>query len=162
MFMNLTAAKLQELLEADGAATVCPTGSGELKMLTPYISDWSERHAAYAAGLGTFGLSKGLITAKGVAGRYGSVITDAEFPVTPRPYTDPFEYCILCGACGVRCPGKAIDVTKGCALGKDQKLCEAYVGSGITPPHGPNQRVRYGCGKCQTAVPCECGIPGRK
>lgn len=24
------------------------------------------------------------------------------------------------------------------------------------------ERVRYGCGKCQTAVPCESGIPGRK
>ena len=30
-----------------------------------YASTWSERHAAYAAGLGTFGLSDGLITAAG-------------------------------------------------------------------------------------------------
>lgn len=29
-------------------------------------SNWSERHAAYVCGLGTFGLSKGLITDKGM------------------------------------------------------------------------------------------------
>jgi hypothetical protein len=32
-----------------------------------YASSWSERHAAHAAGLGTFGLCDGLITAKGKA-----------------------------------------------------------------------------------------------
>ncbi|MFH0824461.1 MAG: epoxyqueuosine reductase, partial [Pseudomonadota bacterium] len=30
-----------------------------------YSSNWSERHAAYASGLGTFGLCDGLITTKG-------------------------------------------------------------------------------------------------
>ena len=32
-----------------------------------YASNWSQRHVAYAAGLGTFGLSDGLITERGVA-----------------------------------------------------------------------------------------------
>ena len=39
-----------------------------------YASSWSERHAAHAAGLGTFGLCDGLITAKGKAMRAGSVV----------------------------------------------------------------------------------------
>jgi hypothetical protein len=39
-----------------------------------YASSWSERHAAHAAGLGTFGLCDGLITAKGKAMRVGSVV----------------------------------------------------------------------------------------
>ncbi|RNC65092.1 MAG: epoxyqueuosine reductase, partial [Desulfuromonadales bacterium] len=34
-------------------------------------STWSERHAAYAAGLGTFSLSDGLITGRGIAHRVG-------------------------------------------------------------------------------------------
>jgi len=34
-----------------------------------YASSWSERHAAHAAGLGTFGLCDGLITARGKAMR---------------------------------------------------------------------------------------------
>jgi epoxyqueuosine reductase len=40
-----------------------------------YASSWSERHAAYAAGLGTFGLCDGLITARGKAVRFGSIIS---------------------------------------------------------------------------------------
>ena len=130
-------------------------------MITPYISTWSERHAAYAAGLGTFGLSKGLITKKGMAGRFGSVITSAEFDADIRPYSQPFEYCTMCGACMVKCPAGAIDKAKGCALGKDQLVCGPYVSGSKLPPHGPNQRVRYGCGKCQCGVPCESGIPKR-
>ena len=36
-----------------------------------FSSRWSERHAAYASGLGTFGLCDGLITARGKAVRLG-------------------------------------------------------------------------------------------
>ena len=49
-------------------------------------SSWSERHAAYAAGLGTFSLSDGLITARGIAHRVGSVVCNAPLAATPRPY----------------------------------------------------------------------------
>lgn len=128
-------------------------------MITPYISTWSERHAAYAAGLGTFGLSKGLITKKGMAGRFGSVITNAEFSPSIRSYSSPFEYCIMCGACMEKCPVGAIDKARGYALGKDQLICGPYVGSSKLPPHGPHQRIRYGCGKCQSGVPCESSLP---
>jgi len=62
-------------------------------------SNWSERHAAYVCGLGTFGLSKGLITEKGMAGRFTSLILDAEIAPDERPYTEVYEYCIRCGAC---------------------------------------------------------------
>ena len=41
-------------------------------------SCWSERHTAFVAGLGTFGLSGGLITRHGIAHRLGSVVTDAD------------------------------------------------------------------------------------
>ena len=46
-----------------------------------FTSNWSERHVAYVCGLGTFSLSKGLITERGVSGRFGSVGTDAPLPV---------------------------------------------------------------------------------
>lgn len=159
LFVNRVTDYIQELLEKNGYETVSPTTSGNLRMISPYISTWSERHAAYAAGLGTFSLSKGLITEKGMAGRFGSVITNAEFAPDTRPYGTPFEYCNMCGACMRRCPVSAIDKEKGCALGKDQILCGPYVTGSFLPPHGPNQRVRYGCGKCQTGVPCESRIP---
>ena len=154
-FVNELTNYIQELLSKEAQASVCPTTSGKLQMITPYISTWSERHAAYASGLGTFGLSKGLITEKGMAGRFGSVITTQYFEPTVRPYKDPFEYCIMCGACQKRCPAGAIDKGRGCALGKDQNVCGPYVNSSNLPPHGPHAIVRYGCGKCQVAVPCE-------
>ena len=158
-FLNQVTDYIGTLLREQGYAAICPTTDPRFRMLEPYVSNWSERHAAYAAGLGTFGLSKGLITEKGMAGRFGSVITNAEFPVTKRPYASPFEYCIMCGACGRRCPVDAIDAAKGCAAGKDHTVCEPHVSGSRLPPHGPKQIVRYGCGKCQTGVPCEHGIP---
>lgn len=111
-----------------------------------YTSNWSERHVAYAAGLGTFGLSKNLITKKGVAGRYISVISSASFDSLERSYSDTYEYCIRCGACAKNCPVKAISLEKG----KIHHLCSAFVDK-THEKHKP----RYGCGKCQVAVPCE-------
>ena len=160
--INELTAYVEELLSKNGYRAVCPAASEGFKQLGPYKSNWSERHAAYAAGLGTFGLSRGLITKKGIAGRFGSVITDAEFPPTVREYDSPFEYCIMCGACMRRCPAGAIDIKKGCASGKDQTVCGPYVMGSFLPPHGEKGIVRYGCGKCQTGVPCESGIPRRK
>lgn len=128
-------------------------------MIEPFKSNWSERHAAYAAGLGTFGLSKGLITKKGMAGRIGSLITDAYFEPTVREYKDPFEYCTRCGACQNRCPGQAIDITRGMALAKDQIKCVSHISNSTKKPFGVNKRVRYGCGKCQVSLPCSDAIP---
>ena len=58
-------------------------------------SNWSERHVAFGAELGTFGLHKGLISEKGCAGRYGSVANT--YPLTPtlRKYSHPYEYCLF-------------------------------------------------------------------
>ena len=162
IFLDKITDYIQSILEDEGFETICPTTSGKLRKITPYISTWSERHAAYAAGLGTFGLSKGLITQKGMAGRFGSVITNAEFNADIRPYSKPFEYCIMCGACMMKCPVGAIDKARGCALGKDQLICGPYVLGSYLPPHGSNKRIRYGCGKCQSGVPCESSIPLKK
>ena len=153
---------LCELLQEAGFWAVAPSLSPEFRMASPFNSNWSERHVAFAAGLGTFGLSKGIITAKGMAGRLGSVVTDAPMAPTPRPYTSPFEYCAMCGACARRCPAGAIDASRGCALGKDQLVCGPYVKGSYLAPHGPEGIVRYGCGKCQVGVPCEHGIPKRR
>ncbi len=123
--------------------------------ITPdtFGSRWSERHVAWLCGLGTFGLSKGLITERGMAGRFTSVIVTAPLEADPRPYTELYEYCIACGACARRCPVGAIDPEKG----KDHKKCSAYLKkSGVI--HYP----RYGCGLCQTNVPCERCNPSRK
>jgi epoxyqueuosine reductase QueG len=115
-----------------------------------YTSNWSERHVAYVCGLGTFGLSRGLITAKGVAGRFGSVLTSAVFDKDRRPYSRYDEYCTRCGACARNCPAGAISLEGG----KRHPPCAAFVDSTME-----KCRPRYGCGKCQVRVPCENGIP---
>ena len=119
--------------------------------LPRYASRWSERHAAFIAGLGTFGLSRGLITRKGMAGRLGSVITDAPFDPDPREYTDIHEYCTRCGACIKNCPVDAISFEHG----KDNTICASFIDKILEAEGG----TYYGCGKCQCGVPCETQIP---
>ena len=117
-----------------------------------FESSWSERHAAYASGLGTFCLSRGLISEKGVAGRYGSVIVSGSMEPDQRPYAGVYDYCIMCGACIERCPVGAISLR----YGKNHLKCKQWMD--VT---GKRYDPRYGCGKCQTGVPCEDRIPGR-
>ena len=112
-------------------------------------SNWSERHVAYIAGLGTFSLNCSLITKSGSAGRLGSVIVSAPLESTPRYYTTKDENCTKCGACIKRCPPVAISED-----GKDHGICSDYLDKVLAQFH-----PRYGCGKCQTAVPCEARIP---
>lgn len=119
-----------------------------------YSSNWSERHAAFACGLGTFGMSRGLITAKGVAGRFGSVIVSTALEADERPYRDIYEYCIRCGACAAKCPPHAFPASGG---PKDHQICEPHMihTAQVLKP-------RYGCGLCQVGVPCQDRIPGKR
>ena len=117
-----------------------------------YTSNWSERHVAYVCGLGTFGLSKGLITKKGIAGRFCSVITDLSVPYDTREYKDIYEYCIMCGKCAENCPANAISLENG----KDHRKCHQFL-----LKTAEKFKPRVGCGKCQVAVPCENKIPKR-
>jgi epoxyqueuosine reductase len=117
-----------------------------------FTSNWSERHAAFVCGLGTFGLSRGLITEKGISGRFGSIITELYLAPDKRNYTDIYEYCSMCGSCAKNCPVNAISVENG----KDHLICSRFLDR-TKVKYAP----RYGCGKCQTGVPCEAGIPPR-
>jgi epoxyqueuosine reductase QueG len=151
--------RLQEALRGAGHEAVVPALDGRFwsKSLGPenggplYTSNWSERHAAYACGLGTFSLSRGLITKKGVAGRFGSLITSLRIAETGRPYTGLYDYCTRCEACLRNCPVGAISREKG----KDHVACSQFLGR-VKAENSPY----YGCGKCQTATPCESGLPG--
>jgi epoxyqueuosine reductase QueG len=124
-----------------------------------YASSWSERHAAHAAGLGTFGLCDGLITAKGKAMRVGSVVARVSIPPTPRPYSDHRAYCLFfakgtCGKCIDRCPVRAIS-----ANGHDKEKCRQHLARSREHVKRTYKFEGYGCGLCQAGVPCEAGIP---
>ena len=125
-----------------------------------WSSHWSERHTAFVAGLGTFGLSAGLITEAGIAMRVGSVITDMEIPATPRAYgDDTLGWCTRCGACIRRCPAHAIGKD---LASRDKDACANYIMQQVEPlrasVYGWKERA-LGCGLCQTGVPCEFSRP---
>jgi epoxyqueuosine reductase QueG len=124
-----------------------------------YASTWSERHAAHAAGLGTFGLCDGLITAKGKAMRVGSVVAKLSLEATPRPYSDHRAYCLFfdngtCGKCIDRCPVRAIT-----EAGHDKEKCRQHLARSREYVKKTYKFEGYGCGLCQVGVPCEAGIP---
>lgn len=129
-------------------------------------SNWSQRHAAYAAGLGTFSLSDGFITPRGIAMRVGSVVVDMALPPTPRLYENHLANCLFyrdgsCRDCIKRCPAGAIT-----EKGHDKIKCRSYIDNvmpGIMKEQGRDKdyvmKPTPGCGMCQTDVPCESRIP---
>jgi epoxyqueuosine reductase len=151
-----------DYLRSEGFEAVAPMREPQYIVdVIHYTTNWTERHAAHICGLGTFGMHGSLITEKGAAGRFGSVITTAEFPVTPRPYNGPFDYCIQCGACAKHCPAGAINTAASMGHTKSHPKCAAFLGDVMQqPPRGKSMRKRYGCGKCLVGVPCTGKKPG--
>jgi epoxyqueuosine reductase QueG len=110
---------------------------------------WSTRHVAYAAGLGTFGVHRHIITAKGCCGAMVTLLLDCALEPTPRPYSDPYEYCTHCGACTRRCPVEAISLEHL----RNLKKCSEHSGRLF------KEFKKGNCGKCMVGVPCEDRIP---
>lgn len=159
--------RVVEILGNSGVQAVAPVlapfWSWEISERYGIISNWSERHAAFVSGLGTFGLCDGLITPVGKAMRCGSVVARIALQPSVRPYTDHHEYCLYftrgtCGKCIERCPAGAIT-----ADGHDKMKCYNYLHQITTPYVKDHFDIQIDvCGLCQTAVPCESGIPPRK
>jgi epoxyqueuosine reductase len=155
---------LEGMLQGAGYRTLAPSRSSLWALAQSerfgLCSNWSERHAAYASGLGTFGLCDGLITSVGKAMRCGSVVARVDIPPTKRPYSDPHAYCLffskgICCACIMRCPAGAISLK-----GHDKEKCKAYINNATLPYNNSRFGLQtYACGLCQTKVPCESGIP---
>jgi hypothetical protein len=165
-FNSLLRRHVAETLCALGCEAVAPhlSPAWSRKDSERYVfsSTWSERHAAYAAGLGTFGLCDGLITPVGKAMRVGSVVARIAVPPTSRQYTNHRAYCSFfadgsCGECIGRCPVGAIT-----QAGHDKLKCSAHVSSTAAFVRERYGFEGYGCGLCQTGVPCESGIPAAK
>ena len=154
-FLNVVRRGLSRFFEEHGGQANAPN-------IDPrYDSDgwlpfWSERHVAFAAGVGTFGLQQALITERGAYGRVCSVITTLKLKPTIRPYTEAYGYCLYafdgsCSACAGRCPTGAVNVA-----GKEVALCSK---------HGNSEHFKewgYGsCGHCSTFIPCSRAIPAK-
>jgi epoxyqueuosine reductase len=157
------------LLEDLGYYAIAPEQEPwfEIKREGPWApaSRWSQRHIAYAAGLGTFSINDSFITAQGSAGRVGSIVCNLSIPPSPRIARDYRENCLFiregtCGACIKRCPVGAIS-----DKGHDKIKCLAYLMAGMAKKVKDLGRKEkfiggyIGCGFCQTGVPCEGRIP---
>ena len=126
------------------------------------VSLWSQRHFAYAAGLGTFGLNNMLITAQGCCGRYSSVVTDMD---VPHAGPLPEEHCLYkkngsCMKCVEMCPAGALskdgyDRQKCYAICQENALVHNSYGSSYDNGSGEANSVGSEvCGKCVTGAPC--------
>ena len=168
--------KTVRYFESQGYRALAASLSPPFQILTQskppqFYSTWSERHMAFAAGLGSFSLHEGFITEAGCNVRFGSVITDAPLTVTPRKSDEPYANCLFyakgtCRECEKRCPGNAITES-----GHDKLECRKYgvivskemnerLGSLLNPHKRNVAGVRIttsypvGCAFCQFDVPC--------
>jgi epoxyqueuosine reductase len=155
-----------DFLGSLGHVAVAPTLSPSFQYYRDdkagWTSPWSERHVAFACGLGTFSLNDGFISSRGMAIRIGSVVTLLKLTPSERRYRHIRENCLLfrnekCGKCIPRCPAGAIS-----EKGHDKDKCHEYINS--EPLR--TKRLEYGlqnpsssCGLCQTGIPCEFEIP---
>ena len=173
-----------QMIRDDGWAAVSPIAVPEYDAFRSldhvFASTWSERHVAFAAGLGQFGLSAALITPVGSNVRFGSVVTNMPLPVTPRLHDDYRASCLssggeVCGKCIDRCPVGAISEE-----GHDKEKCysmrqavrrrhmDGYVHSlkmipvEIVKSGERKQGYSLGCALCQCGVPCEGTNPFQK
>jgi epoxyqueuosine reductase len=153
------------LLKQRGYKAVAPTNSPYFKhhmhsSKVGFTSNWSERHAAYACGLGTFGFCDGFITPKGKAMRLGTVVTDLVLKPSDKPYPHHHANCLYyfnktCKVCAKRCPSGAIT-----SSGHDKDKCYDFMHNVCRPAKMVEYGVEItGCGLCQTKVPCEFQIP---
>ena len=136
-----------------GANASVPSDAGMIGMDNPR-SRWSQRHVAYLAGHGTFGMNNMLISDAGSVGRYFSIVTDLDLE-PDAPVTE--ERCLgkrdgSCGLCMARCEAGAL-TEAGFDRFKCLRQClvnmERYPGADV-------------CGKCTVELPCSYKIPGKR
>jgi epoxyqueuosine reductase QueG len=113
------------------------------------ISRWSHKSVAVIAGLGNFGLHQMVITDAGCAGRFGSLVVDADLLAATAP---PCERCLYfydgsCLECVQACPAGALDTNepldKQACYRRLLDVAAAYEDLGLADA----------CGKCATG-PC--------
>lgn len=166
LFINSFVQYLENYLNGRGFRTISPHRSEWFKTHrdgSGISSNWSERHIAYAAGLGTFSINDAFITEKGIAVKLISVVTELKLTPDVRTVKHHTENCLLCskgicGACMSRCPVGAISKE-----GHDKLKCFQYVYGAesrkLAETFGADPKAGSGCGLCQTGVPCEARNP---
>lgn len=142
---------LVHVVNGMGFRAAVPEGAGLFNRET-LLSRWSQRHVAWLAGHGTFGINNMLISEAGCCGRYFSVVAD--LPAEPdAPVTE--ERCLYkardaCGLCARRCVAGALR-TDGIF---DRHRCWA-----MCQENEAKYPKAHVCGKCDVGLPCSFRIP---
>lgn len=118
-----------------------------------FLSAWSHKHVAYVCSLGSFGRNSMLITEKGCAGRFGSLVTDMnmELALPARELYHPF--CEKCDYCVKACPVSALGAGGLNKTACYQRLLEVNEFFDDLP-------LTDACGKCANG-PCATRSPGQ-
>lgn len=119
------------------------------------MSVWSNRHVAYVAGLGTFGLNNMLITKNGCCGRLGNVVTNIEIQPTKRLDIECclYKYDGSCELCVDKCVNNALS-TDNFDRFKCFDICTEN--NELHKELGGEAQV---CGKCLVGLPCSFESP---
>lgn len=164
LFEELNAVLIREIAQW-GYKAVLPA---EATAFNPAIlkGQWSQRHLARLAGLGSFGLNNMLITRRGCCGRISSLVTD--LPVSPdAPETgEACLYkrdgsCAVCAVCVRRCPSGALTKTAYDRF-RCYQVCRqnasVYTQFGNSYAATPGGAIQNSgsevCGKCVVGLPC--------
>lgn len=165
-FIDGLNAHLSGFLNDKGYKTVEPTALKDFKKYANEqgpLSNWSQRHVAFAAGLGTFSINDGFITEKGMAIRLTSFVTEAVIEPDKRQAENHTANCLYlskgtCKACFKRCPVGAI-TEKGHDKIVCVQRCYGEESQSRAKAIGGNPGAGSGCGLCQTNIPCEFSNP---
>jgi epoxyqueuosine reductase QueG len=155
LILDLNTFVHDKLQEHHYSATMIPgTHNFDEKKL---ISDWSHRHIAYIAGLGTFGLNNMLITEKGCCGRIGSIVTNLKLTPTLRTTRENclYKYNGRCKKCITLCVTGALTETEFKRFTCHEMTlnnAEIFREIGLADV----------CGKCLVNIPCSFMNPTSK
>jgi len=147
MILELNAYIKEVVGELGHNAVLVPTALNFTK--DRLTSDWSQRHVAYVAGLGKFGLNNMLITQKGCCGRIGSVVTNIKLEATARKESEAclYKQSGACGLCVGRCVNDAL-FEGGFDREKCYEMCVINMDRLKEAGHADV------CGKCTVGLPC--------
>jgi len=139
--------RLAEFLTSRGYPSVFVPrdGYGNIDVLLKNpVSFFSHRHAAYLAGLGTFGVNNMILTPEyGPRVRFGSVFTTAQLP--PDPVRED-QLCIRCMRCVEMCPSSALQKEDYPEGKTDKHACASWSAD-------LNRRYIAPCGICIKVCP---------
>jgi epoxyqueuosine reductase QueG len=146
---------IETLMEQNGYKTgkIPATHNFDVEKL---ISNWSHRHIAYIAGIGTFGINNMLITKNGCCGRFGSIIINYELNEYKQT-NEVKEKCLnkingSCGICQKKCIVNAYE-NNNYDRHKCYKQCLENV------EFHKNMGYADICGKCLVGLPCSTKEP---